>query len=116
MTTHWITTEAGAFVVPPCPAWCTMPPDHHLTRVAETGDDGAVLRVHVGSQIEVATLGRPIAVDVSACETVPAGDTPDDPATVMAGGQSFTAAQARRYAAALLDAAEVLDEITSSNG
>ena len=102
--------------VPACPDWCALPAGHDFDR-----DGGGVSRLH---RREIATLdteeGGPGAIRLTV-ECLESGrheqaveQTPPSVCVHARGGDDLTGPEARRFAAALLNAADEWDRVTGS--
>jgi hypothetical protein len=103
----------------PCPPWCTEPDGHGFEQFTPMDDH---IRFHFRDVAEVAIAegppsGKPAVVTVTAMERAASPEGPADLDALLIEIASYscegmTTAEARQIAAALLNAAELVDEIT----
>ena len=114
-----IRTEAGDYVVPPCPSWCVLPADHDLDVAVMREYDGSVSQMHSAGEHRVESVDADSYVRVELVSLTMVGplapNLPDDRAEIhlesRSGSSTLTADQARAAAAELVTAAELLDAI-----
>ncbi len=106
--------EAQALaVVPPCPSWCALPTGHPYDSTA-SHDPSDHLRLHLS---EPDSAVREVYGRVEAEESNRLGEVHVDPATVAIYDdhpRDLTAHEARLYAGALVEAADLLGRIKAS--
>lgn len=104
-----ILTYLLAILCPPCPAWCTLPAGHAPDDADP--DDGSVITVHRATVLADDPAGRRIDLQQSVT-SYPDGTRSAEPPVILLDGradESLSAGQARRHAAALTLAADLLD-------
>lgn len=107
-------------VMPPCPAWCVDDKPHLIAEGVDTSER-SVTYDHYGhvrvAAVEDCEYGQPVDWRIQRWETVRVNGTVDKMPTLILprfkGDHGFTSAQARQIAAAMLNAADELDRLTS---
>lgn len=117
-----VTTRAGTYVVPPCPAWCVLPADHDIDDPTAREFNGALHRMHRAGEWTVPThhAGERMRVEVDwstivGSQTQPEADQPPS-ILVITSTASLDVNQARIAASALASAADTLASILASSG
>ncbi len=109
--------DSTPITINPCPDWCTLPAGHGYDSRIIASDN--LCRLHIVAGRDITTDRAAASVDIEALEEASADGqqvlsitTPSLLVSGMLEGEAFGAVQARQLAAALLDAADRLDEIT----